>query len=107
MPDDEGTLSEAEFRAVIGWMKDKWIQPQRECPISGPTNWEVSPQVFAVPTFSPKAPLGHSRAAFPAVAVTCENCGYTLFFGGVKLGLYPEGFTSELEDAQAAEAQDA
>ncbi len=89
MPNEDGELSEAEGRLAAAWLDEYWPRTKRDCPISGPTNWEVQTHTVHAPVFGGGGLRIGGAAAYPYVQVICGNCGYVLLFNAVKMGLFP------------------
>jgi predicted nucleic-acid-binding Zn-ribbon protein len=81
----ETNLVDVELANI--WFAKHWPEP-RKCPICSQNNWGMS-QVFAHTALSP---LGRHTPVLttPSVTVTCRNCGNTLFFNAIIMGLLAE-----------------
>ncbi|MGC2494657.1 hypothetical protein [Candidatus Binatus sp.] len=82
----------AETNVVDSTAANEWLNKHwktRNCPICGIVTWAMAPQ-FAHVSFARPGVVG-APPSFPCVVLTCRNCGHTLFFNGVVMGLLPEG----------------
>jgi len=71
------------------WFTSHWPQP-RKCTVCGVDDqWGLVPQ-FLYLSMGPVGAQLRSRT-YPSVAVTCQNCGHTIFFNAVAMGLLPKG----------------
>ena|ERR1700683_474599 len=77
-----------DFVAANAWLLAHWPAP-RSCPVCGVEKWGFAPSFLQIPT----ADLGFDAPPrpYPAVALVCGNCGNTLFFNAVMMGLLPQG----------------
>lgn len=87
MAEERVNLSEEDQERVVAWIQERWTR-SKECPIDGSTQWEVSSVAIAAPVAHVGVGVDLARV-YPIVPVTCSTCGYTVFFGGVKVGLFP------------------
>ena len=87
MAGPELTLSDEQQRGVMAWLEQHWTRPH-DCPLHGPTTWEVSRVIAGAPVMAPDGGF-HLDRAYPTVPVTCAVCGYSIFINAVKLGLLP------------------
>jgi hypothetical protein len=90
----EGQKKAAETGEVDGdltnaWLKDHWSLDRRICPICGTNDWGLIPQ-FVHMSLGPLGPRLRPRT-LPCVGLACRNCGHTLFFNALKMGLLAEG----------------
>lgn len=100
MPGESGELTEAEQGKVNAWLDKHWPREKRACPISGPTNWVIHNTVLEFPVYSKAAIIGPT--IYPIVLLYCQECGYTIHFSAVQIGLFEEEVKKR--DAGAKEA---
>lgn len=87
MPDKDGKLSLAERQIVFDWLKDKTREKTLFCQVCGSNAWVLEDYAVAPPILRQGLVLGGD--VYPYVLVVCSKCGYTLYFNGVAIGLYP------------------
>ncbi len=73
---------------VAEWLNKKW-QGKKNCPLCGENNWNIGDRAGKIPIYYPSAVVG--GPSYPLVVVTCNNCGYTLLFNALFVGLLPSG----------------
>ena len=62
--------------------------PPRPCSICGHNQWNVSDTVFEVREFHEgNMVLGGDSRIIPFVAISCQNCGNTLFINAIQMGI--------------------
>jgi predicted nucleic-acid-binding Zn-ribbon protein len=88
MPDSEGRLSDDEKKTVKSWIEGKWTQESADCPICGRNDWNIGEHVAEMPALG-KTMVAAKRATYPHVALVCLNCGHTLLFNAVVIGIVP------------------
>ncbi len=78
MPKPPGKIDQDR---AFQWLAEHW-KGDRECPICKTVTWGVSEDLLYL--------WSQERGpAYPCIVVACENCGHTLIFGAVKMGLAP------------------
>ena len=70
---------------AIQWLEGHW-KGERQCPICQASAWGVGDDLLRLWT-SKHVP------SYPCIVVVCNNCGYTMLFNAVRMGLLPEGKT--------------
>ncbi len=86
MPDSDGHLSADEKKTVETWLRDKWLEQNLACPISGHQEWVIADHVIQTPIYIEKGFIV-GGPTYPHVFVVCGGCGYTLLFNAVMLGI--------------------
>lgn len=63
-----------------------------QCVACGSDTWDAQNLQGAIPSHEPggRPPFGQIEASFPVVFVLCRNCGYTMMFNLISLGLQEE-----------------
>ena len=84
MPDYHGRFSDDEKSVISDWLAKNWTR-NRTCPISGHNQWTFADYLVTAPVHSGMSYLG--GPSYPAVLVTCDNCGYTMLFNAVIMGI--------------------
>ena len=84
MPTPSGRLTDADMKKVEDWLEHRWPS-KNKCPLCTMETLRIEPHLTATPL------SGHHELimtqAYPFVLVLCENCGHTIFFNAVTLGL--------------------
>ena len=83
---------------ATAWLEEKW-KGRKECPICGSNSWALPDVVSEVRPFMPRA-WGLTAGLMPLVLVVCDNCGHTLAFNALVMGLveHPEPEVEEAEE---------
>lgn len=71
---------EVDFNRIAQILEEKWPEP-RKCPICSNENWDISNRIFTL------RGVFKLSEAYPVVAVTCTNCGFSRFFNLIVLGI--------------------
>ena len=87
MPYVSGQLTEGELEKLKKWLDEKWIN--RKCPACDHGDWEASTIVTQIPLFVYSDTFDSGRK-LPIIHVTCQNCGYTMLFSAIRMGLVSE-----------------
>jgi len=84
-------LSQLDITQVTEWLNKHW-RDGRQCPICQNSNWNISNMLYEFRVFH-DGNLVIGGPVYPAVAVTCNVCGHTLFFNALKIGIIksPQG----------------
>ena len=93
MPESSGKLSDAEIRSVEAWFKEKW-KITLACPVSGKTQWQIANYLATTPIYTPGS-YGLPGRSYAFVQVLCPECGYSMFFNAIRLGLLPPAKEAE------------
>jgi predicted nucleic-acid-binding Zn-ribbon protein len=88
MPDDAGNLTATEFVLFERWLDSHWRKPH-PCPVCGTDGWGTGGQIVVPITMGSNSSLRVGGQIVPQVFVLCHNCGYTMFFNAVLIGLLP------------------
>ena len=94
MPSHLGLLSDAEKQFVMQWLYSKWSRGAGRCPIDGKTNWVIGDYLVAPNYATNLSGVNLGSAPFPQVVVICGDCGHTLYFNAVVMGLIPSAGSS-------------
>ena len=87
-PEEPGGAS-VDPRGLVRWIEKHW-KGEGRCPVCAENDrWQPGDHVVELRRFRPGATTP-GRPVQPLVSVTCMNCGHTLFFSAVVLGLVPE-----------------
>lgn len=70
---------------VVEWLNSHW-EGLKLCPICHHNNWFVNDSLVQLTEFH-RVGLVLGGPVIPMVVVSCNNCGHTLFFSALKLGV--------------------
>ena len=101
MPDKNGKILQEEADKIIAHMAQKFPDGLR-CAACNQVDWNLEEHTLTPVPVSPRGlqVLGKT-VAYPQVAFMCRNCGHTMFFSAIHLGL----FTAEIAAQGAAEPE--
>ena len=86
---EETGAASVDPRGLVRWIEKHW-KGEGRCPVCAENDrWQPGDHVVELRRFRPGATTP-GRPVQPLVTVTCMNCGNTLFFSAVVLGLVPE-----------------
>jgi hypothetical protein len=102
MPSLTGELTKEELEKARAWILSH-LKEGFACPVSGTSAWELAPHyVQYVTGILTRA----GNISYPMVMLTCKDCGFTMFFNAVKIGLLPEASSPAEAQARSAEPQE-
>ncbi len=84
MPDYNGVLTEDERQKIDDWIKKNWHI--RNCPICRHQNWILADHVV-MPILYSEYGITSSASGYPQIMIICKNCGYTLCFNAITMGI--------------------
>jgi len=87
MPDKDGLLSSEEHEKIKKWLDEKVDPHFGQCPYSGHKSWYVIGHLVYPLRYASQLIVG--GPAYPQVMVACTECGFTMFFNAVKIGIAP------------------
>ena len=77
-------LDDEQIKTVLSWINDRW--KTHECPVCSAQNWVISETVFEMREFNPKEFVVGAPVS-PLVVLVCNNCGYSMAFNALKIGV--------------------
>jgi hypothetical protein len=83
--DDEKRLTSQEKDQITSFLAEKRGGPPPACTFCGVTKWVVSDHLVT-PKIHPSGFL-FGGPSYPSVLLVCANCGYTMTFNAVVVGL--------------------
>jgi hypothetical protein len=87
-----------ELKALTQEQKDKaatkiqklWVGSAKSCPVYGSINWIVADHlVLPMTLIPPYTGINIGGIGYPQLMLVSKECGYTLFFNAVILGVLP------------------
>lgn len=78
----KGGWVDRDFAAC--WLAEHW--KDRTCPACQQNNWGILEQLVQLPVGA-RVPIAPQE--YPCVLVACRNCGHTLLFSAVRMGVVP------------------
>jgi hypothetical protein len=88
MPQANGQLTDDEKKIILGWLKERWKQPDK-CPICGDDQWSVADHMV-YPLNYAGGSLIMGGPNYPQVMLISNKCGYTIYFNAALMGLLSE-----------------
>jgi hypothetical protein len=89
MPDDQGRLTTAEQQLVSDWLETKWVG-EKCCPICKMDKWNAGVFVSTELNMGSTEVILGGCSVTPHIQLVCSNCGNTLIFNAVLLGIIPK-----------------
>jgi hypothetical protein len=84
---DDNHLPKSDLDRILDHLNRKWIT-RRECPICMTAAWEIGQHATAQVTLAGvDGAMVIGGPVYPEVPVVCKNCGYTIRFNLVAMGL--------------------
>ncbi len=77
-------LEESDQEKAITYLKEKWPETSRICPICGNAEFVISDTIFAITEYDSPT-LG--SVGFPIIPIVCDNCGNVILFNAIKMGI--------------------
>lgn len=78
-------LTPEQRKAVMDWLTEKW-GPDGECYVCKESNWAVGKHLVTPALFSEKG-FWAGGPAYPQAMIVCTNCGHTVHFNAIAIGL--------------------
>ena len=76
------------------WLNEKWKEGIK-CPVCKENDWGLYEQLWELKQFHKGATFNYERPMIPLAIITCNNCGHTMHFNALKIGLtIPDGLIS-------------
>ena len=98
-------LTKEQTSKLLSQLND-WRKSAKPCVICGQSSWAVNDTIFELREFNEgNLVIGGKCAIMPLVPVTCNNCGNTLFFNAIKLGVVIPPESKVDEDVNSKEAK--
>ena len=85
-------LNQEKFLTEIN---TKWIN--KNCPMCGHNNWAISPDMATLVNLDEKWGIQLGGKIMPLVAITCSNCGNTVFVNPLVLKSLDDNMEGETE----------
>jgi hypothetical protein len=74
---------------VTEWLNEKW-RGSKKCMICGENDWSIGDTASRLgPYYHVGGMVMGGGPIYPLIVVTCINCGYTMLFNGIVMGLVP------------------
>ena len=81
------TIEKGELEKALRWVEQNWVG-QKACVICGNSGWLIGDVVGEMRRVSPGPRwLPKPSSSYPMIVLSCENCGYTLLFNAMVLGV--------------------
>jgi len=79
-------LDKQQREEVLRYLGEKWKKPS-QCPVCQHTDWGITETTFEIREFLGGSISVGGGSITPIIVVTCDNCGNTLFFNAISLGI--------------------
>jgi len=86
-------IEEEQKQKLLTILADKWKEP-RICQICNKQVWSIADLIVELRGFNPRA-IVIGGPTIPSIVATCINCGNTIFFNAIVLGIIPLEKTGE------------
>ena len=80
----EERMAKYDKQKFVDFLNEKW--KGRACPICGGGPWNVSDDVFEIRDYNNGNLVIGGGPIVPVIAVTCMNCGNTIFVNAILAG---------------------
>ena len=75
------------FPKLIKHLEEKW--GEKACPMCHAGEWAISDNVYGLQEANSFKKQKLKRASMPLMALTCDNCGYTILVNTIAAGITP------------------
>lgn len=94
MASDKGELTKEQKQQFLDWLKKRWTG-DANCFVCRKSQW-VTGDHFITPTAqTPGGGLVLGGISYPQVFVNCGNCGHTIYFNAMLIGLISQDVKEE------------
>ena len=77
----------SKLEQALRWIEDNWVG-QKACAICGNSGWFMGEAIGEMRQMNQGSRwIPNSAPAYPLIVLSCENCGYTLLFNAMVLGV--------------------
>ena len=81
-------LTQEQKDKIDKWLIEKW-GPDGPCYVCKTSNWAILSHLVTPVVFSEKG-FWAGGPAYPQAAIVCTNCGHTVYFNAILIGLVEE-----------------
>ena len=81
-------LKSAQLDSVKQWIESH--SPILSCSGCGGRGWAIQNELAFSLLINPESGQINHHRGYPMVAVTCQSCGYTVFFNAIQIGIMPK-----------------
>lgn len=85
MPDASGALTPDDYKKLTDWFATRW-HGTVACHVCNATEWAYGSHVVKLPRHAGDSYMP-GTSVFPYIPVHCKNCGHTMLFGAVIVGI--------------------
>ena len=78
-------IEDSDIRLIQEWVSSHW-EGEPLCPVCKNNNWLIGRTIAELRPFL-KGKLSTGSHVYPAVTISCNVCGHTLFFNAIQLGI--------------------
>ncbi len=77
----------AKLEKALWWIEENWVG-EKSCAICGNSGWFMGEAIGEMRQMNQGSRwIPNSGPAYPLIVLSCKNCGYTLLFNAIVLGL--------------------
>ena len=81
------SVGRGALEKALAWIEDNWVG-KKECAICGNSGWLMGEVVGEMRHLNNSSRwMPNFGSSYPMIVLSCENCGYTLLFNAIVLGL--------------------
>jgi hypothetical protein len=106
MPDLKGKLSEEEKQKIRSWIDARRATALLICPVCNKTDWVVADHLVQPLTLGEKFAAMLGGTAYPVAQVVSLQCGYTMYFNAVLMGIVKRTADTNTESQGEASNED-
>lgn len=81
-------LTDEQSDKLVSWVEEKWLG-EKECPICKVASWGISNTLFELKSYGAGV-ITVGGPLVPLAVVTCSNCGYSITFNALRIGILPD-----------------
>ena len=78
-------LDSSQLESIKEWIESR--SPMLTCTGCGDSEWAIQNELAFSLLIEPSNGKIDYKKGYPMVAVTCKNCGYTVFFSAIPMGI--------------------
>ena len=86
-------LTKEQKETINDWLVEKW-GPDGECYVCKTSAWAIGKHLVTPTLFSEKG-FWAGGTAYPSVMIVCTNCGHTVHFNAITIGLLESNLERE------------
>ena len=81
------SIGRGDLEKALRWIEENWVG-EKDCAICGNSGWLMGEAVGEMKHLNPSSRwMPNFGSSYPLIVLSCENCGYTLLFNAIVLGV--------------------